>query len=85
MTIHAPERTSFAVRLDSVSKAYGTGESAVLALDNVSIAMPRGTQVSMMNRNSACKHVPLPELGKEAFERPAFGQVVAVGAVASPD
>jgi hypothetical protein len=21
----------------------------------------------MMNRNSACKHLPLPELGKEAF------------------
>ena len=31
------------------------------------IAMSRDTQVNMMNRNSACKHVPLPELGKEAF------------------
>jgi hypothetical protein len=31
------------------------------------VAMSRDTQVSMMNRNSACKHVPLPELGREAF------------------
>jgi hypothetical protein len=31
------------------------------------IAMSRDTQVAMMNRNSGCKHVPLPELGKEAF------------------
>jgi hypothetical protein len=28
VTIHAPERTSFAVRLDSVSKVYGSGETA---------------------------------------------------------
>jgi len=31
------------------------------------IAMSRDTQVNMMNRNSGCKHVPLPELGREAF------------------
>jgi hypothetical protein len=31
------------------------------------IAMARGTQVSMMSRSGGCKHVPLPELGKEAF------------------
>jgi hypothetical protein len=31
------------------------------------IAMSRDTQVNMMKRNSGCKHVPLPELGKEAF------------------
>jgi putative ABC transport system ATP-binding protein len=43
VTIHAPDGTSSAVRLDSVSKVYGTGQSAVRALDNVSIAMPRGT------------------------------------------
>jgi hypothetical protein len=30
-------------------------------------AMPREVQVNMMNRNSGCKHVPLPELGREAF------------------
>jgi hypothetical protein len=31
------------------------------------VAMSRETQASMMNRNSGCKHVPLPELGREAF------------------
>jgi hypothetical protein len=31
------------------------------------VAMPRDVQVSMMNRAGACKHEPLPELGREAF------------------
>jgi len=31
------------------------------------VAMPRDVQLNMMNRNSPCKHVPLPELGREAF------------------
>jgi len=31
------------------------------------IAMARDTQVNMMNRNGGCKHVPLPEFGREAF------------------
>jgi hypothetical protein len=31
------------------------------------IDMSRDTQVSMMNRNGPCKHVALPELGREAF------------------
>jgi hypothetical protein len=31
------------------------------------IAMSRDTQLGMMKRASGCKHVPLPELGKEAF------------------
>jgi hypothetical protein len=30
-------------------------------------AMPHDVQVNMMNRASGCKHVPLPELGREAF------------------
>jgi hypothetical protein len=31
------------------------------------IALSRDTQINMMNRNSGCKHMPLPELGREAF------------------
>jgi hypothetical protein len=31
------------------------------------VAMSHDTQVSMMNRNSPCQHVPLPELGRDAF------------------
>jgi hypothetical protein len=51
-----------------------TGPGSCLVFDGAAntmmvavVAMPRDTQVSMMNRNSACKHVPLPELGREAF------------------
>jgi hypothetical protein len=41
----------------------GAANTMVVAV----IAMSRDTQVNMMNRNSGCKHVPLPELGREAF------------------
>jgi hypothetical protein len=51
-----------------------TGPGSCLIFDGAAntmmvavIAMSRDTQVSMMNRNSACKRVPLPELGREAF------------------
>jgi hypothetical protein len=41
----------------------GSANTMIVAV----IAMSRDTQVNMMKRNSGCKHVPLPELGKEAF------------------
>jgi hypothetical protein len=41
----------------------GSANAMVVAV----VAMARDTQVSMMNRASGCKHVPLPELGREAF------------------
>ena len=41
----------------------GAANAMVVAV----IEMSRDTQVNMMNRNSACKRVPLPELGREAF------------------
>jgi hypothetical protein len=41
----------------------GSANTMVVAV----IAMPRDLQVSMMNRAGACKHEPLPELGREAF------------------
>jgi hypothetical protein len=51
-----------------------TGAGSCLIFDGAAntlmvavIAMSRDTQVNMMNRNGGCKHVPLPELGKEAF------------------
>ena len=51
-----------------------TGPGSCLIFDGAAntmmvavIAMSRDTQVSMMNRTSGCKHVPLPELGREAF------------------
>jgi hypothetical protein len=51
-----------------------TGAGSCLIFDGAAntmivavVAMPRDLQVNMMNRNSGCKHVPLPELGREAF------------------
>jgi hypothetical protein len=51
-----------------------TGPGSCLIFDGAAntmmvavIAMARDTQVGMMNRSSGCKHVPLPELGREAF------------------
>jgi hypothetical protein len=51
-----------------------TGAGSCLIFDGAAntmivavVAMPRDLQVSMMNRSSRCKHVPLPELGREAF------------------
>jgi hypothetical protein len=51
-----------------------TGSGSCLMYDGAAntmmvavVAMPREVQVGMMNRASLCKHVPLPELGREAF------------------
>ena len=73
MTIHAPERTSLAVRLESVSKVYGSGESAVRALDNVSIAMPRGTFTAVMGPSGSGKSTFLHCAA--GLDRPTSGRV----------
>jgi hypothetical protein len=51
-----------------------TGPGSCLIFDGAAntlmvavIAMSRDTQLSMMKRSSGCRHVRLPELGKEAF------------------
>jgi hypothetical protein len=41
----------------------GSANTMVVAV----IAMARDTQVSMMSRKGGCRHVSLPELGREAF------------------
>jgi hypothetical protein len=41
----------------------GSANTMVVAV----IAMARATQVSMMNRKGGCRHVAVPELGREAF------------------
>ncbi|MGH3263187.1 MAG: ABC transporter ATP-binding protein [Trebonia sp.] len=73
MTIHTPERVAFAVRFDSVSKVYGTGESAVRALDNVSISVPRGTFTAVMGPSGSGKSTFLH--CATGLDRPTAGQV----------
>jgi hypothetical protein len=53
---------------------HRTGAASCMIFDDAAntmivavIATSRDTQVNMMNRNGGCKHVPLPELGREAF------------------
>jgi hypothetical protein len=53
---------------------HRTGAGSCLILDGAGnamtvavIAASRDTLVNMMNRNSWCKHVPLPEFGRDAF------------------
>jgi hypothetical protein len=41
----------------------GSANTMIVAV----IATSRDTQVNMMNHNGGCKHVPLPEFGREAF------------------
>jgi putative ABC transport system ATP-binding protein len=73
VTIRAPEMTSFAVRLDSVSKVHGTGENAVRALDNVSIAMPRGTFAAVMGPSGSGKSTFLHCAA--GLDRPTSGRI----------
>ena len=73
MTIHAPEKVAFAVRFDSVSKVYGTGESTVRALDNVSISVPRGTFTAVMGPSGAGKSTFLH--CATGLDRPTSGRV----------
>ena len=58
----------------STLQVQRTGAGSCLMFDGAAntmmvavIAVSRDTEISMMKRNGACRHVPLPELGKEAF------------------
>jgi putative ABC transport system ATP-binding protein len=73
VTIHAPERAGFAVRLDSVSKVYGTGQSAVRALDNVSISVPHRTFTAVMGPSGSGKSTFLHCAA--GLDRPSSGRV----------
>ncbi|WP_129841640.1 ABC transporter ATP-binding protein [Streptomyces sp. RFCAC02] len=59
MTTHAstaPARTGVpAVRLDSVTKVYGRGASAVRALDDVSVTIPTGSFTAVMGPSGSGK------------------------------
>ncbi|OPG13070.1 ABC transporter [Microbispora sp. GKU 823] len=46
---------TYAVRLESVNKVYGGGRNAVRALDDVSIALPRGTFTAIMGPSGSGK------------------------------
>ncbi|MGV9313680.1 ABC transporter ATP-binding protein [Streptomyces sp. NPDC003691] len=63
-----------ALSLESVTKTYGTGPNAVTALDNVSIAIPRGTFTAVMGPSGSGKSTFLHCLA--GLDRPTSGRVL---------
>ncbi|MCC0580286.1 MULTISPECIES: ABC transporter ATP-binding protein [Streptomyces] len=63
-----------AVRLRSVTRSYGKGASAVTALDNVSLDIPRGTFTAVMGPSGSGKSTFLQCTA--GLDRPTAGQVL---------
>ncbi|MFG3460910.1 ABC transporter ATP-binding protein [Streptomyces sp. NPDC047853] len=66
-----------AVRLCSVSRRYGSGDSGVTALDEVSLAFPRGTFTAVMGPSGSGKSSLLQCAA--GLDRPTSGAVVVGG------
>ena len=64
----------YAVRLDGVSKDYGSGKNAVRALDGVSAGFPRGTFTAVMGPSGSGKSTFLHCAA--GLDRPTSGRVL---------
>jgi putative ABC transport system ATP-binding protein len=69
----AERATGLAVRLDSVTKVYGKGESAVTALREVSIGLPTGSFTAVMGPSGSGKSTFLHCAA--GLDRPTSGSV----------
>ncbi|HWC83015.1 MAG TPA: ABC transporter ATP-binding protein [Pseudonocardiaceae bacterium] len=63
-----------AIRLESVRKTYGSGDTAVTALDDVSIALPRGSFTAVMGPSGSGKSTFLQCAA--GLDRPTSGRVL---------
>src|SRR5436305_4347853 len=71
-------KSSTAVSADGVSKVYGEGEAAVIALDNVSLDVAAGEFLAVMGRSGSRKSTLMHVLA--ALDRPTDGTVYIDGA-----
>ncbi|WP_078948173.1 ABC transporter ATP-binding protein [Streptomyces griseus] len=69
----APPRNSHAIELRSVSRAHGSGDSRVIALDRVSLAFPRGSFTAVMGPSGSGKSTLLQCAA--GLDRPSSGSV----------
>ncbi|RBM22437.1 ABC transporter ATP-binding protein [Streptomyces sp. PT12] len=73
-----PARSAEALRLDGVSKVYGSADNAVAALDNVSLSLPAGTFTAVMGPSGSGKSTLLQCAA--GLDRPDSGTVTVDGA-----
>ncbi|MEV5973479.1 ABC transporter ATP-binding protein [Streptomyces sp. NPDC051921] len=66
-----------ALRLESVTKVYGTGDGAVTALDRVSLALPTGSFTAIMGPSGSGKSTLLQCAA--GLDRPDSGRVLVDG------
>ncbi|WP_405801991.1 ABC transporter ATP-binding protein [Streptomyces sp. NBC_01506] len=70
-------RSAEALRLEGVSKVYGAGDSAVTALDGVSLSLPAGSFTAVMGPSGSGKSTLLQCAA--GLDRPDRGRVVVDG------
>ncbi|MEU1211836.1 ABC transporter ATP-binding protein [Streptomyces sp. NPDC005791] len=70
-------RAAEALRLVSVSKVYGTGDSAVTALDGVTLSLPTGSFTAVMGPSGSGKSTLLQCAA--GLDRPDRGQILVAG------
>jgi len=73
MSVTTPILTSVAARADAVTKKYGDGDAAVLALDNVSVSMRAGQFTAIMGPSGSGKSTLLHVLA--GLDRPTSGKI----------
>ena len=65
------------LEVQNISKTYGSGETAVKALKNVSFSVPKGEYVAIVGESGSGKSTLLNMIG--ALDTPTFGKVLIDG------
>ncbi|MGZ4597369.1 MAG: ABC transporter ATP-binding protein [Actinomycetes bacterium] len=73
MTVTTPLSTSTAARAQGVTKKYGDGDAAVVALDDVSVSMQAGQFTAIMGPSGSGKSTLLHVLA--GLDRPSNGEI----------